>query len=180
MNRPILLGAVVAILVVANVWRWTTPDGGTAVPATQAQQDGRSPGDDERMRLPLLRDDTGGEPSRDLFAVRQQQDEPAAKPEPPPPEPESAGTADEPARDEAALARRAAERELRSMQLAGTIARRNGRSAYLIHRGEAVIVPPGGTVGGRYRVEAVREGEVILRDGATGTSRRLTLRGQAQ
>jgi hypothetical protein len=177
-RRSLVLTIIVALLVIANAWRFWPTRSGVAGGERNADV-GRDFRAQDFVVRALPREDSGLA-RRDLFQPVQIS-RPATKavktavrvtapssPLPAPPKtPEQ-------------LAVESAQAELSAIRCVGAAFRKQRTEAFLIVNGRNVVVGLGEKAGGRYVVEQITRDSVLLRDPVTQTAARIAISGQAE
>ena len=165
--RHLALGAAVAALAAANLWRWSAPQ--EKPPERVAAQASAFHAEDFQLRVGFVAPDAAP-PARNLFQPRLPPPPPAPKkvevvaapPPPPPPVPEGP-----PPKTAEQLAEEAAQAELKQIRLVGVVFRGEKGQAFLVKGEQLYMVNAGGKVGERFLVEAIRPDSIQLKDPAS-------------
>ncbi len=161
-RRQIILGALVGLLVVANlIYWWPRSPENPKMAGTPPRERFKA----EDFRLRLAREESI-KVRRDLFRPRVAVDlaRSSRPPAPPPKSPEQ-------------LAADAARAELAEYQVAGVVFRGQRGHAYLVRGSQKYLVTDGDRVGERFTVVSVAADAVQLRDSSTNVTGRLPVAG---
>jgi hypothetical protein len=164
--RHLALGAAVAALAAANLWRWSAPQ--EQPPERAAAGASAFRADDFQLRVGFVAPDAPPV-ARNLFQPRLPPPPPPAKKveaaaPPPPPPPPPAGPPPKTAEE---LAEEAAQAELKQIKLVGVVFRGEKGQAFLVKGDQLYMVNAGGKVGERFLVEAIRADSIQLKDPAS-------------
>lgn len=168
------MAAAVLLLLVANVWHWST--GRAATPSRPAARPMPALRPDDLVLSVALQAAKLEPMRRDPFAAPAAAAPVEPEPEPPPqaplpPEEPPPKTAEE-------VARETAQRELSELRLVGIVFREGRGQAYLVRSDEVFLVAAGDRLGERFRVEKISSDHVELRDPDTQVSGRVSVNGE--
>ncbi len=163
-----LLSAVIAALVVANLWRWLASEPMTSERPLTRTGAVRA----EDFAIKVASGDVEATPQRDLFRpkiVVVPKPAPVKKVEPPPPEP--------PPKTPEQLEEEAARAELGQIKCVGVAFRQEKYQAFMMLGGQPHVASIGDKVGSRFVVEKITADGVYVRDPRTNVSAQLPVSG---
>lgn len=167
-KRYIILSVVIALLAIANVWRWQA-FGGPVASERPAMRTGAVRAED--FTIKVAGGDMAATPQRDLFRPKivAAPKPPPVKKEEPPPEP--------PPKTPEELEEEAARAELGQIKCVGVAFRHEKGQAFLMLGGQPHMASIGDKVGSRFVVEKITADGVHIRDPRTNVSAQLPVSG---
>lgn len=166
-RRSLLLGGAVLLLVLLNVWHWSSGPAPASPRPLAANATPELAGADLVLRVASV-DAVSPTPIRDLFQVKvavANRPRIVAKAQPPPKTPEQ-------------IAEEQARAELTQIKLLGIVFRGNQGEAFLTANGASVTGRTGARVGNHFVIERITPENVDVRDPDTQVSGQLKLLGQ--